>query len=425
MTAFFAIAVFMTAVALALVVRPLLLGRRSHTDVARGASNLGILKDQLAELETDLRAGTISDVQYREAKVELERRVLEEVKSEPADKTTPTPRGVATALVLVIALPLVAGLLYWQLGTPAAFSPEAQQAAAQAGAEHQFTPDEIEKMIGRAEEKLKANPDDAQGWSVLARTYATLGRYPDAVRAYGELARLEPNDANTLADYADTLAMAQGRSLSGKPMELVQRALKADPNHWKALALAGSEAFNRKDYKAAVGYWERLAAVVPPESEFGQTVKSNIAEARELGGIKAPPTPVAKVAPAPEAGRAPSAAPASAATIGGTVALSPALAAKAKPDDAVFIFARPAEGTRMPLAIVRKQVKDLPATFALDDSMAMAPNMKLSAFPDVVVGARISKTGSAMPQPGDLEGLTAPVKTGSANVAIVIDKVVP
>jgi len=424
MTAFFAIAVFMTAVALALVVRPLLLGRRSHTDVARGASNLGILKDQLAELETDLRAGTISDVQYREAKVELERRVLEEVKSEPADKTTPTPRGVATALVLVIALPLVAGLLYWQLGTPAAFSPEAQQAAAQAGAEHQFTPDEIEKMIGRAEEKLKANPDDAQGWSVLARTYATLGRYPDAVRAYGELARLEPNDANTLADYADTLAMAQGRSLSGKPMELVQRALKADPNHWKALALAGSEAFNRKDYKAAVGYWERLAAVVPPESEFGQTVKSNIAEAREVGGIKAPP-PVAKATPAPEPGRAPSAAPASAATIGGTVALSPALAAKAKPDDAVFIFARPAEGARMPLAIVRKQVKDLPATFALDDSMAMAPNMKLSAFPDVVVGARISKTGSAMPQPGDLEGLTAPVKTGSANVAIVIDKVVP
>ena len=424
MTAFFAIAVFMTAVALALVVRPLLLGRRSHTDVARGASNLGILKDQLAELETDLRAGTISDVQYREAKVELERRVLEEVKSEPADKSTPTPRGVATALVLVIALPLVAGLLYWQLGTPAAFSPEAQQAAAQAGAEHQFTPDEIEKMIGRAEEKLKANPDDAQGWSVLARTYATLGRYPDAVRAYGELARLEPNDANTLADYADTLAMAQGRSLSGKPMELVQRALKADPNHWKALALAGSEAFNRKDYKAAVGYWERLAAVVPPESEFGQTVKSNIAEARELGGIKAP-SPVAKATPVPEAGRAPSAAPASAATIGGTVALSPALAAKAKPDDAVFIFARPAEGARMPLAIVRKQVKDLPATFALDDSMAMAPNMKLSAFPDVVVGARISKTGSAMPQPGDLEGLTAPVKTGSANVAIVIDKVVP
>ena len=425
MTAFFAIAVFMTAVALALVVRPLLLGRRSHTDVARGASNLGILKDQLAELETDLRAGTISDVQYREAKVELERRVLEEVKSEPADKSTPTPRGVATALVLVIALPLVAGLLYWQLGTPAAFSPEAQQAAAQAGAEHQFTPDEIEKMIGRAEEKLKANPDDAQGWSVLARTYATLGRYPDAVRAYGELARLEPNDANTLADYADTLAMAQGRSLSGKPMELVQRALKADPNHWKALALAGSEAFNRKDYKAAVGYWERLAAVVPPESEFGQTVKSNIAEARELGGIKAPPTPVAKATPAPEPRRAQSAAPASAATIGGTVALSPALAAKAKPDDAVFIFARPAEGARMPLAIVRKQVKDLPATFALDDSMAMAPNMKLSAFPDVVVGARISKTGSAMPQPGDLEGLTAPVKTGSANVAIVIDKVVP
>ena len=423
MTAFFAIAVFMTAVALALIVRPLLLGRRSRSDVARAASNLGILKDQLAELETDVGAGTLSDTQYREAKAELERRVLEEAKSEPSEISAPTPRGVGTALVLVIAIPLVAGLLYWQFGTPAAFSPETQQVAAQAGAEHQFTPDEIEKMIVRAEEKLKLNPDDAQGWSVLARTYSTMQRFPEAARAYGELVRLTPDDADALADYADALAMTQGRNLAGKPMELVQRALKADPNHWKALALAGSEAMNRKDYKAALGYWERLATVVPSGSEMAQAVASNIAEARELGGIKAPPAPVAKAAtPAPPAGAASAA---GAATVGGTVTLSPALAAKVKPDDAVFIFARPAEGARMPLAIIRKQVKDLPATFSLDDSMAMAPNMKLSNFPDVVVGARVSKTGSAMPQPGDLEGLSTPVTTGSANVAIVIDKVVP
>jgi cytochrome c-type biogenesis protein CcmH len=426
MTAFFAIAVFMTAVALALVVRPLLFGFRSRTDVERAASNLGILKDQLAELETDVRAGTLSDAQYREAKAELERRVLEEAKAEPGEKPGPTSRGVGTALALVILVPLVAGLMYWQFGTPEAFSPEAQQIAAPRGEEHQFTPEEIEKMIVRAEEKLKQNPDDAQGWAVLARTYYTMQRFPEAVRAYAELARLVPNDPDILADYADTLAVAQARNLSGKPMELVQRALKLDPNHWKALALAGSEAMNRKDYKTALVYWEKLAAVVPEGSEMAQAVASNIAEARELGGIKAPPAPIAKTTPPAPAAPSPGAASAvGAATVGGTVSLSPALAAKAKPDDAVFIFARPAEGARMPLAIVRKQVKDLPVSFALDDSMAMAPNMKLSNFPDVVIGARISKTGSAMPQPGDFEGLSTPVKTGSANVAIVIDKVVP
>ena len=424
MTAFFAIAVFMTVVALALVVRPLLFGTRPRSEVERSASNLGIIKDQLAELETDLRAGSISEVQYHEAKSELERRVLEEAKSESGARGGPTARGVGLALTLVFVFPLVAGLMYWQFGTPAAFSPEAQQAAAQAAGDHQFTPEEIDKMIARAEEKLKQNPDDAQGWAVLARTYYTMQRFPEAARAYGELTRLVPNDPDVLADYADTLAVAQGRNLSGTPMALVQRALKADPNHWKALALAGSEAMNRKDYKTALGYWERLAKVVPEGSEMAQAVASNIAEARELGGIKAPPAPVAKAAPAAPA-PAGGASAASGATVGGTVSLSPALVASAKPDDAVFIYARPADGARMPLAIVRKQVKDLPVRFSLDDSMAMAPNMKLSNFPDVVVGARVSKTGSAMPQPGDLEGLSTPVKTGSANIAIVIDKVLP
>ncbi|MCU0805664.1 MAG: c-type cytochrome biogenesis protein CcmI [Burkholderiales bacterium] len=423
MTAFFAIAVFMTAVALALIVRPLLFGVRARSGVARAASNLDVLKDQVAELESDLRAGTISEVQYREARAELERRVLEEARAEPGEKSAPTPRGVATALALIVLLPLVAGLMYWQFGTPSALSPEAQQLAAQGGDAHQFTPEEIEKMIARAEDKLKQNPDDAQGWAVLARTYYSMQRFPEAARAFAELARLVPNDADVLADYADTLAMAQGRTLTGKPMELVQRALKADPNHWKALALAGSDAMNRKDYKTALAYWERLAVVVPAGSEMAQAVASNIAEARDLGGIKAPTATAAK--PALTAPSAPAAPVAGAAAVGGTVSLSPALAAKVNPDDAVFIFARPAEGARMPLAIIRKQVKDLPATFSLDDSMAMAPNMKLSGFADVVVGARVSKTGSAMPQAGDFEGLSTPVKTGTANLAIVIDKVVP
>jgi cytochrome c-type biogenesis protein CcmH len=222
-----------------------------------------------------------------------------------------------------------------------------------------------------------------------------------------------PNDADILADYADALAMSQGRKLAGKPMELVQRALKADPNQWKALALAGTDAFDRKDYRAAVGYWERLRTSVPPESDMAQSLESSIAEARELGGMGAAPKPAAPLAAA-GGGR-----------VAGTVKLDAALAARADPNDTVFIFARPAEGPKMPLAIVRKQVKDLPLTFALDDAMAMSPQFKLSGFSDVVVGARVSKSGQAAPQSGDLEGLSAPVKVGATGVAIVIDRALP
>ncbi|MCX7891715.1 MAG: c-type cytochrome biogenesis protein CcmI [Burkholderiales bacterium] len=413
MTAFVAIAVFMTAVALALVVRPLLAARRPAADVGLAQSNLAILRAQRAELDADLEAGTLSETQHREAVAELERRALEEARPAAGEALRPAPRGAATAAALAVGIPLVAGLLYWQLGTPLALSPEAQQAAAHAGGEgRQFTQEEIDAMIARVEERLARSPDDAQGWAVLARTYYTLQRFPEAVRAFAELARLAPDDADVLTDYADALAMAQGRSLAGKPMELVQRALAADPKHWKALALAASDAMNRKDYKTALGYWERLAAVVPPGSEMAQAVASNIAEAREAGGIRAPPA--AKAAPVPRA-----------ATVGGTVSLAPALAARASPEDTVFIFARPAQGARMPLAIVRKQVKDLPVSFSLDDSMAMAPNMKLSDFPEVVVGARVAKGGTATSQPGDLEGLSAPVKTGATGVAVVIDRVLP
>jgi cytochrome c-type biogenesis protein CcmH len=229
--------------------------------------------------------------------------------------------------------------------------------------------------------------------------------------------RLAPNEPDLLADYADTLATVEGGNLSGKPLALVKRALEIDPTHWKALALAGTEAFNRKDYQTAVAYWEKLRASAPAGSPIAQSIDASIAEARELGGLKAGPKQ-----PAPAVAAAP---PASAARIAGSVALGPGLRGKAAPTDTVFVFARAAEGPRMPLAIVRRQVRDLPFEFALDDSMAMAPNMKLSSFPEVVVGARISKSGNATPQSGDLEGLSKPVRVGATGVSVVIDSALP
>lgn len=249
---------------------------------------------------------------------------------------------------------------------------------------------------------------------MLARSYNALGRYDQAASAYAKAARQLPNDAQLLADYADTLAMAQGRRLQGEPEQLIARALKIDPNNIKALALAGSAAFDTKNYAKAVDYWERTLRLAPPDSDFARSVSASVAEARSLGTGGAP------VAPSRDA----STTAASKSGVSGMVKLAPELAAKVAPTDTVFIFARAASGPRTPLAILRKQVQELPVTFSLDDSMAMAPDMSLSNFSQVVVGARISKSGNANSRPGDLEGFSAPIANSAAGISVVIDSVV-
>jgi cytochrome c-type biogenesis protein CcmH len=409
MTTFAMAAVVLVAIGLAWVLRPLL-GRRADGDVLREASNLSILRDQLRELDADLAAGIVSAAQHREARAELERRVLDEARGKASGPASDRVAGTRTAIALAFLIPVAAVLLYLQIGDRDAFSP---MASGPQGGDHSISQQEMEAMVAKLAERMRANQGDPEGWAILARSYYVLGRFPEASEAYARLTEMVPNDADLLADYADALAMAQGRKLAGKPMEIVQRALKVDPTQWKALALAGTDAFDRKDYRAAVGYWEKLRGVVPPDSDMAASIDSSITEARQLGGLAAAPKPSPAAAP-PGPGR-----------VAGTVSLSGALAAKAQPTDTVFIFARPADGPRMPLAIVRKQVKDLPAAFSLDDAMAMTPQAKLSNFSDVVIGARVSKSGSAAPQTGDLEGLSAPVKVGSSGVAIVIDRALP
>jgi cytochrome c-type biogenesis protein CcmH len=191
----------------------------------------------------------------------------------------------------------------------------------------------------------------------------------------------------------------------------VKRALAIDPDQWKALALAGTAALERKDYKQAIAYWERLRKVLPPDSGMEQSVEASIAEARALAGAKPAPKAKARVASSKE--------------VTGKVSLAQGLAARAAPTDTVFIFARAANGPPMPLAVLRKQVRDLPLEFTLDDTMAMSPSLKLSDFPEVIVGARISRSGSATAQSGDLRGQSKPVKVGTTGIAIVIDSAVP
>ena len=429
MITFVLIAAAMVAAALAWVLVPLL--RRGRPGgVAREASNVAILRDQLRELRADLVTGTMPRDQYEQAKRELEQRVLEESKATPKVASAPSQSAAWSAAILGSAIPIAALLLYVALGNHDAFAPIASRSA-KGGADHEVTPQQVEAMAASLAAKLEKEPANVDGWVMLARTYYAMNRHAEAARAFDRAVALVPDNADLLADYADSLGASSG-GLRGKSLELVERALKADPTHWKALALAGTAAFERKDYRQAVDYWERMKKTVPPDSPIAGSVDASIAEARELGGLKSAPasgSPALAAAPVGGAAKgASSPAPApqlSGATVAGTVNLSPALAGKVSPTDTVYIFARAAEGPKMPLAILRKQVKDLPVAFTFDDSMAMAPNFALSNFPSVVVGARVSKSGGATPQSGDLEGLSSAVKIGATGLTIVIDRALP
>jgi cytochrome c-type biogenesis protein CcmH len=287
-----------------------------------------------------------------------------------------------------VSIPVLALAVYLVVGNPGAIDPQAA---------HGVTLRQVEGMVERLATRLKDHPDDVEGWKLLGRTYNVLGRFQEAAQAYAKAAARAPRDAQLLADFADALGMAQGQRLAGDPEKLIARALEIDPGNLKALALAGTAAFERKDFKAAAAYWERMLPLVAADSEDARAIRSNVQEARSLAG--------------------------STKALKGTISLSSRLKEKASPGDAVFIFARAAEGPPMPLAVLRRQVRDLPVAFSLDDSMAMAPGLKLSGFPRVVVGARISRSGSATPQPGDLQGISAPVANDAAGVAVLIDTV--
>jgi len=415
LTVFVAIAVAMTLVALACVIWPLTRRRARGETPGTPGTNLAILRDQLAELKGDLARGTISAGQSEVARAELERRALEETAETTIQGESESGGGHRTAIALGILIPLSALSMYIGIGAPGGLNTRADPVTRQASVA------DVEDMVERLAQRLQKNPDDAKGWALLGRSYYVMQRMDDAVAAYAKAAAKINDDADLYADYADALAMSQGRNLRGKPMELVNRALAINPSQPKALAMAGTESFYRKDYPAAIAFWEKLLPLLPADSELTKSIVDGIAEARELGGTKSaqkatgPETPASK--PARKA--------ASAGNVSGEVALSPALAAKANSSETLFVVARAVNGPRIPLAVLRRRVADLPLEFTLDDTLAMSPDLKLSGAVEVVVSARISKSGNAISQPGDLQGTSPPVKVGARGVRILIDSVVP
>ena len=410
MTLFVVSGVLLALLTLALLTHPL--WRRDRGGAAPDSA-VAALRQQIDQLAALHAAGALGQAQHDQAHAVLEKRLADALVAAPATSPAPRPaKALLGGLAGFVGVVAIAG--YAWLGTPQALDPAAAGAAA-AGGDPTVTVEQIDTMIEALAARLKERPNDADGWMMLGRSYAALGRHEQAVPALKQAMALRPDDAGLIADYADALAMANGRSLEGEPSRLIEQALKADPNNLKGLSLAGSVAFNRQDYAQALRHWEKLAQLAPT-SELAQQIQGSIDEARRRAGgaVAAPTQAPAAAAPPPLPGTA----------VSGTVTLAPALAAKARPDDTVFIFARAAEGPRMPLAILRKQVKDLPLSFTLDDSMAMTPAARLSSVPRVVVGARVSARGEATPQPGDLQGYSAPVAPGAVGLKIQISEVV-
>ena len=411
MTAFTILAALLTALAAAIVLVPLLRWRRAHFEASRVEANASIYREQLAELEAEAQRGAISSEEFTRASREVERRIVAEHSTTDSQKKFSRVNPRVAAVVVALFVPIFAGLMYWRLGNPGAIGGGELEGA------HSVTREQMATLVEKLSARMEQTPNDAEGWMLLGRSLAVLGNYEGAAKAYARAVALTPKDAGLLADYADVLAMARGQKLEGEPFEIAKRALEIDPGHVKALALVGTAEFEQGDYKAAAEHWERILKSVPPDSEFGRSVSDSIAEARSRGGLAAAPTPKAPAAQAKSA-------PAASAGVNGVVSLDPAVAAQASKDDTVFVLARPVSGSRMPLAITRTTVGQLPYRFTLDDSMAMAAGATISSQPQVVVVARVSKSGSAAPQKGDLEGASKPVKPGTSGIAVVISRTV-
>ncbi|HET9484290.1 MAG TPA: tetratricopeptide repeat protein [Xanthomonadales bacterium] len=411
--AFWLLCALMTLAAVALVLRPLLRG--------------GAPRDpRLDALDRARREGVLDEAEYEAKRATL------------GDAPVAMP-AVPRALPLLLVALLVASAfgLYRLVGEPRALDPAAIAAtsAAAGGAAAggngtpAATPTLEDATVGLAK-RLEDNPDDVEGWLLLGRAYKTMQRFGEARDALANAMRLAPDNADVMVEYAESLALAaDDRRLGPEALALLGRALERDPAHQRGLWLRGIAALQDERYAEAVADWETLLAQMPPDSEVAESIKEQIAQARARAGmpalaerVAAPPA-AAEPAPPPQETPAATAGP----RLVVEVALAPEVAAKVAAGDTLFVFARAPQGSKMPLAIQRLPVPAFPATIVLDDSMGMMPALKLSQAGEVVVGARISRSGNAAAQSGDLEVISAPFAVAGRRdpVRLVIDRVVP
>jgi len=290
---FWVICAIMVLIALVFVLPPALQSSEKadvKSDDERRQANIAVYRDQLSELDADLHNGIVAEEQYAQDREEIERRLLEDTANAGSKKPAAAPLNARnTAYVLGLGIPLIAVIFYMKIGEPNRIDNPATVMSpppATATGPMERSPEQIEANVAKLAKKLESNPNDAEGWMMLARSYSSMDKFSDAANAYAKATELTPQNADLWAEYAFATAMASGRSLEGKPTELINHALQVDPENAKALQLAGSAAFQAKDYKKAIDYWQRVLKKVPADSEVGQTITERINEAKTLAGSK-------------------------------------------------------------------------------------------------------------------------------------------
>jgi len=374
--------------------------------------NIAIARQRLIELKEQLQAGALSQTLYDEQLVELELALSDDldigrIGSLPIATLSPSmaveshakalsSQGRWMAYVLILAIPLVAGLLYWTLGNYQSLTQDAQTSANQGMPERE----KMVSMVAGLAARLEKQPDDAQGWLMLGRSYKYLEQHSKAVAAFEHAYKLLGDQPEVMLSYADELAFVNNEELVGKPAELVFKALAIEPDNVTGLWLGGIAKAQTGEFVGAMALWKKLEGLLPPGSEAQKEVQGLMANLKiqiPEGTTQVEPTTAqSAVKPTPSL---------AVVSIDVEVSLAPELQKSAGASDTVFIYAQALSGPQMPLAIVRKQVSELPLTVSLTDAMAMMPTMKLSNFEQVKLLARISKSGNAMKQPGDLIGV--------------------
>lgn len=394
MTNFFIPAFLLLVLVLLLLLRPFLFPTKVQA-TSRRQMNAAIYREELDKLEAERTAGVITSEDYEIAHAEMRQRLFQDTHEEDDHATLGSTKK--TAIGICIFIVLISSGLYFSFGDVYRVS--------QKNSETPMSQEGVEKMVAEFASKMEKDPGNLQGWAMLARSYRILGRNEDAAKAYARAGSFVDSDPQLLADYADTLAANANGSFVGKPLSLINQALKLDPNNLMALWLSGTAAFNANNYRSAAQTWEKLASQLPPNSEELKMIEGSIAEARSKGGLpsKAPTVSSAK-------------------RISGQIELTAEIKSKVKPSDTVMVIARQV-GERMPVAVFKAPVAQFPMNFVLNDALAMNPNAPLSKLSEVSIEVRISRLGMAKPESGDLISSTKTIKVGSENIRLLVDQV--
>jgi cytochrome c-type biogenesis protein CcmH len=414
MTLFIFVAGIMLVAALIFVLTPMLRGGAAP-DPAKEARRL------LEALNAARANGILTDAEYTAKRTELGDRLLGSLNAPTAQRPRST---MYAALGVALLLPALAILLYRMVGEPGAVDGSAKTVADQPPADHSQNMDQaIEKLA----EKLKQNPQDAEGWTLLGRAYEATEHFEQARDALKHATDIAPENPDITIAYAEVLALSTPeRRIEGEPRRLIETAMKTSPDNERGLWLLGIGEYQQKKYDAAIALWNRLIGVLPKDSKTIASVKREIAKAEAERDGKAPPPDEEMADASDDQSPAPSTGEVSGPHLVVSVALDPKLKEKLAPSDVLFVYAKAANGPPMPLAIQRMTADKLPATVTLTDDMGMMPTMKLSQFPQVIVGARISKSGNATAQSGDLQVVSKPMDVHTSDpIALTINQVVP